>query len=84
MPLSIKSRKADELARELAKETGETITQATEKALEERLLRVRGRKRQPDLVERIMEISRHCSSLPVLDDRTPDEIIGYDEIGVPR
>ena len=84
MPLSIKSRKADELARELAKETGETITDATVKALEERLLRVRARRAEPDLVERIMEIGRHCASLPDLDTRSPDEIIGYDEIGVPR
>jgi antitoxin VapB len=84
MALSIKSRKADELARELAKETGETITQATERALEERLVRVRGRRADRGLAERIMEIGRHCASLPVLDDRTPDEILGYDEIGVPR
>lgn len=84
MPLSIKSRKTDELARELAKETGETITDATVKTLEERLLRVRARRAEPDLVERIMEIGRHCASLPDLDTRSPDEIIGYDEIGVPR
>ena len=84
MPLSIKSRKADELARELAKETGETITQATETALEERLLRVRGRRADRGLAERIMEIGRHCASLPVLDGRAPDEILDYDEIGVPR
>lgn len=84
MPLSIKSRKADELARELARETGETITDATVKALEERLLRIRGRRADQGLAERIMEIGRHCASLPVLDDRTPDEILDYDEIGVPR
>lgn len=84
MPLSIKSPKVDELARELAKETGETITRATEKALEDRLLRVLGRKTEPDLVERIMEIGRRCAALPDLDTRSPDEIIGYDDIGVPR
>jgi antitoxin VapB len=84
MALSIKSPKADDLARQLAKETGETITEATVKALEERLLRVRGRRADQGLAERIMEIGRHCASLPVLDDRTPDEILDYDEIGVPR
>jgi len=25
------------------------------------------------------EIALHCASLPVLDDRSPDEIQGYDE-----
>jgi len=84
MALSIKSPKADDLARQLAKETGETITEATVKALEERLLRVRGRRADQGLAERIMEIGRHCASLPVLDDRTPDEILDYDETGVPR
>lgn len=34
-------------------------------------------------VEEIMSIAHHFSSLPVLDDRTDDEIIGYDENGIP-
>ena len=29
-------------------------------------------------------ISELCASLPVLDPRSPDEIVGYDEFGVPR
>ncbi len=32
----------------------------------------------------LMEIGRHCASLPDFDTRTPDEILGYDEYGVPR
>ena len=36
------------------------------------------------LVEELMEIGRHCASLPLLDGRTPDEILGYDESGVPQ
>jgi antitoxin VapB len=84
MPLSIKDPKADRLARELAKETGETITEAVLKSLEERLLRERGRRREPGLAEKLMEIGRRCAALPDLDPRDPDEIIGYDESGVPR
>ncbi len=34
-------------------------------------------------LERVMEIAERISSLPVLDPRTPDEIIGYDEHGIP-
>ena len=35
------------------------------------------------LVDEINAIADHCSSLPVLDDRSPEEILGYDEIGLP-
>ncbi len=84
MPLSIKDPETERLARELAEETGETITQATRKALEQRLLRERGRRAEPDLVERLMEIGRHCASLPDLDTRSADEILDYDEHGLPR
>jgi len=38
----------------------------------------------PGLAERLMEIGRHFSSLPVLDDRTDEEILGYDEFGLPH
>ena len=30
-----------------------------------------------------MAIARRCSAKPLLDPRTPDEIIGYDENGLP-
>ena len=36
------------------------------------------------LVEDVMEIGRHCASLPLLDRRRHDEILGYDENGLPR
>ena len=36
------------------------------------------------LVEDVMEIGRHCASLPLLDGRRPDEILGYDENGLPQ
>ncbi len=44
MPLSIKDPKTERLARELAKRTGETLTVATRRALEERLSRIGGRR----------------------------------------
>ncbi len=31
-----------------------------------------------------MEIGRHCATLPDLDKRGPDEIVGYDETGMWR
>jgi antitoxin VapB len=85
MALSIKDPEADRLARAVAQRTGETLTQAVINALRERLAREE-RKEQAieDLVEDIMEIGRHCAALPLLDPRSADEIIGYDQNGLPR
>ncbi len=83
MPISIRNEKAESLAREVAQETGESITQAITMALEERLARVRGSRTARSLVAEIMEISRRCSSLPTLDSRTDEEILGYGGNGTP-
>jgi antitoxin VapB len=85
MPLSIKDPDADRLARALAQRTGETLTEAVINALRERLEREE-RKDQvvESVVEDVMEIGRHCASLPLLDGRRPDEILGYDENGLPQ
>jgi antitoxin VapB len=85
MPLSIKDPEADQLARNLARQTGETITQAVISALRERLAREQRKDEAVEsLVEEIMDIGRHCASLPLLDTRSADEIIGYDEHGLPQ
>lgn len=84
MTLSIKNPEAERLARALARRTGESITDAVITALRERLKREQGRRKGEDLVAELMEISRRCAALPVLDSRQPEEIIGYDELGLPR
>ncbi len=83
MALNIKHPEADRLARELAARTGETITETVINALRERLKR-EGAKSPLSLKDEIMEISRSCAALPDLDRRSADEIIGYDEHGLPR
>jgi antitoxin VapB len=35
------------------------------------------------LIDDLMAIANHCASLPVLDDRSEDEIMGWDENGLP-
>lgn len=84
MALSIKDPEADRLARELAARTGETLTAAVVTALRERLDRERRRKRALPLREELAAIRERVAALPVLDARTPDEIIGYDQHGLPR
>ena len=81
--LSIKDPEADRLARALSRRTGETLTQAVVTALRERLAREEQRADEDEMVEEVLEIARHFSSLPVLDSRGADEIIGYDEHGLP-
>lgn len=83
MALSIKNPEADHLARALAEATGETLTEAVLKALRERLQRERGRVHGPRLHEELRAIRRRCASLPVLDPRSPQEILGYDDRGLP-
>jgi antitoxin VapB len=84
MALSLKDPEADRLAREVAERTGETLTTAVVVALRERLARLRGRPRRRSLRDELREIARRCVELPTLDDRPVDEILGYDDRGLPR
>jgi antitoxin VapB len=82
MALSIKHDEADRLARELAATTGETMTEAIVVALRERLERERSR-RAAGVTQRLRRLAAEVRRLPVLDDREPDDIVGYDEHGLP-
>ncbi len=84
MPLSIRNSRAEKLAREVAALSKENLTQAIIHSLEERLERLHGRRTSMDIAEEIMKISSRCSSLPDRDTRTADEILGYNQIGVPE
>ena len=81
--LNIKNPEVDRLTRELGGLTGESITQAVKTAVEEWLRRVKSAETDPTLLDDLMEIARRCTALPVYDDRTADEILGYDENGLP-
>jgi antitoxin VapB len=84
MALSIRNSKTEQLAREVAAETGESITQAITTSLEERMQRLSGRKTTRDLAEELMRIGRRAAALPDLDLRSADEILGYGDEGVPH
>jgi antitoxin VapB len=84
MALSLKDPETDSLARQVASLTGETLTEAVRTSLSERLRREqlkRGQRPWDDAA--IDAIIERFQALPVLDDRTDDEIIGYDENGLP-
>jgi antitoxin VapB len=110
MALTIEHPAVEELARELAKRTGESVDEAVATAIRQRLEREQeilamhksDQVRDPvveEIVERmrrqplpdpervnaaIREIQESLAKLPVLDPRTPDEILGYDESGLPH
>ncbi|GAA2162250.1 MULTISPECIES: type II toxin-antitoxin system VapB family antitoxin [Glycomyces] len=83
MALSIKSPTADQLARELIAATGESLTEAVETAIRERLDRQARSSRARRIRHRLDALRAEFRSLPVLDARSADEIIGYDENGLP-
>lgn len=84
MALSIKNHETERLARELARRTGESLTEAATVALRERLARQEGRRAVPRLREELVAIGRRCAALPDRNMRPADEILGYDDIGLPR
>jgi antitoxin VapB len=83
MAISIKSMETEHLARQIAAKTGESLTGAIQKALQERLDRLNNNHQSQVLATQLNDILRRVDEMPNLDARTPDEIIGYDEDGLP-
>ncbi len=91
MALAIKDSETETLARQLAARTGKSLEAVIREALEEKLARLRTIGQEPSatgeagaLAARLMQIGRECAALPDLDTREADDILGYDEHGVPR
>jgi antitoxin VapB len=86
MPLNIKNDEAHRLAHRLSELSGSSLTDVVTKALREALERVEGERarRVGELRSELDQIATACAALPVLDSRSSDQILGYDEDGVPR
>lgn len=82
MALNIRNAETERLADELATLTGETKTEAVRRAVDDRLHRLRRDQIGRPLAQELDEIARQCARLPVLDDRSAEEILGYDESGI--
>lgn len=80
MALNIKDPETDRLARELAAETGESLTVAMRRAIEDRLRTVR---RTTPAADDLDEIIRRGRARQVLDDRPEADILGYGDDGMP-
>ena len=80
---------AEVLASKVAKKRGVSIEQAVEEAIAESarrsgLLDESAKRSKEEVIRQLDKLSREFAALPVLDTRSIDEIIGYDEFGVPR
>ena len=84
MPLNIKDSDTHALAKRLASLTGESLTQAVKRAIQERLAHGSKKPRVSiRLADELDHIALHCAALPRRDRRSAEEIIGYDERGLP-
>jgi antitoxin VapB len=80
--LNIQNDDAHKFPTELARLTGENLTSAVTLALRERLARERRRRNTDDVAARLLKIGNRYAVLPD-SGRGPDEILGYDENGLP-
>ncbi|HXW26110.1 MAG TPA: type II toxin-antitoxin system VapB family antitoxin [Xanthobacteraceae bacterium] len=86
MGILIKRPDAEAKIRELAARTGETITEAVERAVDERLARLPPPRRKGRIDrKKLAELHAYFDSLPRMNEHLSDEdIVGYDEDGVPK
>jgi len=86
MALNIKNAETETIWRELARRRGQGITEAMtdigRRELEREKRKPRRKESYEEFSRRIEEIVERVKRLPVLDDRTPDEILGYNEHGL--
>ncbi|MEO8026072.1 MAG: type II toxin-antitoxin system VapB family antitoxin [Bryobacteraceae bacterium] len=83
MPISIKNDQTEQLARKLADLTGESLTEAIRTAVAERYERLRRAKAGRSLVDELNAIALRCGKRPVISTLSDEEILGYDDSGVP-
>lgn len=85
MALSIKNAQVEKLARELARRRRVSVTEAIRQSLEREVARERlvPREAPNDMYNKLMAIVEHSALIPTDTDLTEDEILGYDEFGIP-
>jgi antitoxin VapB len=85
MALSIKDEETDVLVRKLARMVNVSYTVAIKLAVANEIAKREAPARNPARIqEAARAIQREFQSLKSADPRTADEIIGYDEFGLPR
>ena len=83
MGMNIKSDDTHRRAKELARITGESIAEAVDRAVTQRLERLRRQRNRKELAAKLLKLGERCSRLPVIDERSAKEML-YDESSLPR
>jgi antitoxin VapB len=83
MPISIKNNQTELAARKLAELTGESLTDAIKTAVVERYERLRRERSGRSLADELNTIALRCARRPTISRLSDEEILGYDEAGVP-
>jgi antitoxin VapB len=85
MSILIRNSKTEAKIRKLAKRTGRSLTGAIDHAVEQELATLGPLRRKRGRVdcEKLAELLKYFNSLPSDDSRSDEEIIGYDEHGLP-
>ncbi|MFN0169506.1 MAG: type II toxin-antitoxin system VapB family antitoxin [Bryobacteraceae bacterium] len=81
--MNIKTEETHRGAKELARIAGENMSEAVDPAIAERLERIRKARKRAAVANRLLKIGRDCAALPVVDDRSPEEML-YDRNGLPK
>lgn len=85
MALSVKDPETDAMVRKLARRRRTSFTGAIRLAVSNELAKDDRPAKDPETFRAIVaELQAEWAGMPVLDDRTADEILGYDENGLPR
>lgn len=82
MPITLKNDEVEKMAREVAKLSGCSLTDAIGNALQHQLRQLKQARRAPRTKNVLLEIASRCGSLPDRDKRSPEAILGYDDDGV--
>ena len=83
MALSIKNDEVETLARRIAADRGLTLTETVRAALKHYELVSKPFENKELMMQELRDIQNRIAAMPVLDNRTSDEILGYDENGLP-
>ncbi|MCU6454906.1 type II toxin-antitoxin system VapB family antitoxin [Sphingomonas sp. A2-49] len=84
MGISIKHDGVEEMIRRMARYRSSSLIDAIEIAMRRDFEREGIATIPEDYDERVRLAQAIVANAPVLDDRTPDEILGYDENGLPN
>jgi len=81
MAVLIRAKRVEDKIRKLARQNGETLTRAVEKAVDSQLAATTPAPKGRVDWARLESLQAAIEAMPTVDGRSPDEIIGFNERG---